>query len=224
MTPFLAAQFYEQYCNFNGIDEFAEEELLLFRSYIIDFFSQDYLEILESSEFHIIYHFDQRWTFSHHGGFIGEGEEEEDEVSWGKDEDLGHAHGGAVGHAHSYSRITTWKEVITSTNMYGFDQIVAISQASLNNYFNTLFTVAQTVKASDYHAALAKWDYEQYFSAAFKPITLRLLSNGKAIIWFHLESGHLKTLRNWLPWSGYVTVVILWVTLIDILKIGRAHV
>lgn len=196
----LAAHFYEHYCNFPGLDEF-DDEMMTFRSYIIDFFSQDYLEILETAEFHVIYHYDQRWSITQHGHFGGEFEEEEDEVSWGKDEELGQAHAGAVGHSHSYSRITTWKEVITSTNMYNFDQIVAISQASLNAHFNSLFNHAQAVKATDYTAALSKWNYDQYFSATFKPITLRLLSNGKAIIWFHLEEGYLKTLRNWLPWS-----------------------
>ena len=86
--------------------------------------------------------------------------------------------------------------------MYGFDQIVAVSQASINTHFSALFELARTAKALDCNASLSKWSYEQYFSATFKPVTIRLLSNGKALVWFHLEEGYLKTLRNWLPWSG----------------------
>lgn len=197
----LAAHLYHHYCSFAGLDELDDDAMHFYAS-LVDFFSADYLEILETSEFHVIYHYDQRWSLtSGSQGNFGEYEEEEEEVSWGKDEDIAHAHGGAGGHAHFAGRVTTWKEVITSTNMFNFDQIVAVSQASLNTYFNSLYLVAQGAKTSDYTSALSKWSYDQYFSATFKPITLRLLSNGKAIVWFHLEEGYLKTLRNWLPWS-----------------------
>lgn len=86
------------------------------------------------------------------------------------------------------------RETIQRTKMCGFDQVVAISQGSLNAQFATLCTSA--------HGILHHWHYKEFFSATFRPLTVRLLSNNRAIVWVHLQGGHLKTLKDLAPWEG----------------------
>ena len=95
----------------------------------------------------------------------------------------------------------SWTEITQKMEMQGFDQIIAITQSGLNAYFRTIFSAAQSSKTDN---LLATWSYDDYFSASFQPINIRLLSHNKAIIWIHLRDGFLKTLRNWLPWAEYV--------------------
>ena len=181
-----AARIFSQFCSFSGIQE---EESFDAADYILEFFRCHYLNFLEHSEHHVIYHHDQRWSIT----LANQSEEivEDDEVFWEKDEHNTSHHSG---------RVTTWKEAITNSNMYGFDQIIALSQTSLNSYFDASFVFAQSAKTPLEHvSALSAWSYEHYFSATFKPITIRLLSEEKAILWFHLEEGHLKMLQNNMP-------------------------
>ena len=96
------------------------------------------------------------------------------------------------------TKVTTWTETIESLELQGFDQIITLSQSAINAYFRTVFTAAQ---ASRTETTLATWAYDSFFSASYQPITIRLLSNNKAIVWVHLQEGHLKTLRNWSPWA-----------------------
>ena len=72
--------------------------------------------------------------------------------------------------------------------MYGFDQIVAVSQGSINVQFSTAA-----------HAIFRTWEFEQSFNATFKPLALHLLSENRAIIWVHITSGKFKTLKDGLP-------------------------
>jgi len=95
--------------------------------------------------------------------------------------------------------VIEWREMITRCNMYGFDQVIAISQSTINAFFQSLWSGGQNQRHNDH--ALVKWRYEEFFNARFKPMTLRLLSNGRAIVWIHLEHGHLKVLKNRLPWN-----------------------
>lgn len=78
--------------------------------------------------------------------------------------------------------------------MFGYDQVVAISQGSINAQFSALCTNIQSI--------FNRWKYEEFFAAAFKPMSIRLLSNNRAIVWVHLHGGHMKTLRDWVPWEG----------------------
>ena len=163
---------------------------------------------METCQYHVIYHHDHRWpkpaaipvgtgsggfTFGDSGGFTTDGWPiggDWDEYSIGGEEEAGGKVTGTL----------EWTEISEKVEMYGFDQIMAISQEGIIADFLALWNTARTSK----DASLVKWSYEEYFEATFKPMTLRLLSNGRAIVWVHLQEGFLKTLRNWLPWSEYV--------------------
>ena len=299
--------------------ESAGEEALRFIQKLVDFFTNDYLDILESAQYHVVYHFDERWP-----KLTGVAEAELDEAeqaaeadaeivedesdSEDEDEDdeeievdesgavrtrelspediaaaeaasiaagavaggaAGAIAGGAVvggtvtggtmsggtlgkgsstsvaGSKPSYSAVAkakakakgecaprvikqgtvtrtaegkailtkrngtvvpyvskaaAVKEVTEKSHCHGFDHISAVSQASLNAWFKSLWT-ASSISKSTTDSLLCRFTYEQYFSTSFQAPTIRLLSDNKVIIWIHLQDGWLKTLKNWSPWS-----------------------
>lgn len=86
------------------------------------------------------------------------------------------------------------RETLQRAKMCGFDQVVAISQDSINTQFITLCSNLQSM----FH----RWNYESFFGASFNPMSIRLLSGNRAIVWVNLQGGHMKTLRDWVPWDG----------------------
>ena len=138
------------------------------------FFSDEYLHILESTRYHIIYSRDARWEQS---GAFSTTQEDADGSWWSLE--LPDTSGASS------------RETIQHSKMYGFDQVTAISQGSLNSQFSTLCATMQTL--------FNRWSYEEFFGATFKPMSLRLLSNNRAIVWVHIQAGHLTTLRDWEP-------------------------
>ncbi|KAH9933125.1 uncharacterized protein BXZ73DRAFT_101094 [Epithele typhae] len=83
------------------------------------------------------------------------------------------------------------RDSIRHTHMYGFDQVAALSHGSLDAHFASLRKSAQGI--------LRQWKHDKFFSATFKPLTVRLLSDNRAIVWVHLKGGALTTLREWVP-------------------------
>ncbi|OSX64959.1 hypothetical protein POSPLADRAFT_1044390 [Postia placenta MAD-698-R-SB12] len=178
---------YNSFCKFAGLEEH-DEIALSYCTTLLEFFTSGYLDIMESVDFHVIYHNDTRWvTVKDDTEFL---------PSWTAD----HETTGAGTVSAGGSAFVRWTETVTTYSMHGFDQITAISQSSINALFASLHEQGLTTKAGEYAAVLSQWAHEEYFSASFKPITVRLLSNGRAIVWIHLEKGHLKTLRNWQLW------------------------
>lgn len=183
-----AARPYNSFCKFAGLEEH-DEIALSYCTTLLEFFTSGYLDIMESVDFHVIYHNDTRWaTVKDDTEFL---------PSWTAD----HETTGAGTVSAGGSAFVRWTETVTTYSMHGFDQITAISQSSINALFASLHEQGLTTKAGEYAAVLSQWAHEEYFSASFKPITVRLLSNGRAIVWIHLEKGHLKTLRNWQLWN-----------------------
>ncbi|CDO76097.1 hypothetical protein BN946_scf184649.g23 [Trametes cinnabarina] len=141
---------------------------------IVDFFSDEYLQILRVARYHIIY--------SHHALVQTVGSVEftgEAEGSWGQIE---------VSDPGPHSGKVPSRDTIQHAKMYGFDQVVAISQDSINAQFSMLS-----------HALFRTWSYSEAFSATFKPLSMQLLTGNRAIVWVHLASGQLKTLRDGKP-------------------------
>jgi hypothetical protein len=87
---------------------------------------------------------------------------------------------------------TWWRDVTTKTDMFEFDQIIAVSQESIDEYFRVLLRTYKNLET---------WSYNTFFNATFGGITVRLLSNERAIIWVDVKQGRFKTLRDWVPWS-----------------------
>ena len=279
-----------QLCQWPGFDQ-TNEEALRFVQKLVDFFTGEYLDVLENAQYNVVYHHDERWPKL---SGVPEAELEEDEVedadaededSESEDEEdeeevikgdvstyqeLGAGHattvegaaavaasaaaGAAAGVAivegaeaaaaagaeagkvarraiaaaeprvirqgtvsrtpegktiltkrngtvvDYVSKAVAVKELTEQTHTHGFDQISAVSQASINAWFKSLWSVSSTSK-STVDSLLARFQYEQYFSTKFQAPTVRLLSNNRAIIWLHLQDGWLKTLKNWTPWS-----------------------
>ncbi|CCM01094.1 uncharacterized protein FIBRA_03142 [Fibroporia radiculosa] len=185
------ARAYHRFCTFPGLDH-ANEVMTSHCTRLLEFFTASYLDILESVDFHVIYHFDARWQIWDTVDVCGSNDSDSDTGDGIESWKL------TVGD-HT-TKHASWVERVTRCATSGFDHVSAISQSSINALFNTLWTLGSTAKITDHTSAVAKWKYEKFFSATFKPMTIRLLSNGRAIVWIHVERGHLKTLRNWLPW------------------------
>ena len=176
----------EQFSEFVGYDVSIDDRFL---HVILEFFDSEYFHLMESSEYHVIYHHDVRWPqlSGITGGNFDVGETEEG--GWEMETY------GEGSHARSKMRITTWREITEQTDMCGFDVVTAISQTAVNSQLYNSWTKAKGQRDA-VDTILAKWSLEDYFAGTFQPITIRLLSNGSAIIWIHLEEGSLKTLRD----------------------------
>ncbi|EMD39997.1 hypothetical protein CERSUDRAFT_112242 [Gelatoporia subvermispora B] len=183
-----SAEVHWKLCKFAGLSLHASETYELAEQFV-DFFKVEYLEILESLEYHIVYKEIEN-VFS----FSGEGDSEIDGGAYYHSVSDGDAAGG-VGGAIVSRKVVTWKEIIAKTSMHGFDQVIALSQASIDAHFAGLWA-SYAGKSGHYAALLAKWQYGEYFSASLKPITVRLLSNNRALISITLESGHSHPLKD----------------------------
>ncbi|KAH9854755.1 hypothetical protein C2E23DRAFT_726184 [Lenzites betulinus] len=168
------ARYHDGLSVYAGIDEEDEE----YRETIIAFFVEEYLEILHGAGYHILYEHDARWESIKKLKF--ESVEDADGSWWSLDS----------GDSNGVSS----RETIQRAKMYGFDQVVAISQGSINTQFTAQWANAS---ATLFHS----WAYEQCFSTVFKAPSIQLLSNDRAIIWVSLASGSLKALRDWAPCS-----------------------
>ncbi|KAH9891709.1 hypothetical protein C8Q73DRAFT_782384 [Cubamyces lactineus] len=156
------------YCGLNH-DEARSDQ---YCSTVVNFFVEDYLQILHEARYHIIYSHDSRWEM------VGKPKPDAGDESEGSWWTIGLGEGGSAAS----------QETIQRTKMYGFDQVVAVSQGSINVQFS----------AASY-AIFRTWEFEQSFSATFKPLALHLLSDNRALIWVHITSGKLKTLKNGAP-------------------------
>ncbi|KAH9934103.1 hypothetical protein B0H21DRAFT_834949 [Amylocystis lapponica] len=159
--------------DFDDSDEFAVTHWTT----IVDFFQTEYLEILESAEYHVVYTRDTRWGQPKPVQSIGR---------WGAD----------PSQSESEKDVKTWKDVTTRTNMFGFDIITAISHSSLHAHFTNLWTRAQSAKSNDYTRHLRNWVLDQSFESTFKAPTVTLLSENKAIVWIHVDQGSMKLLND----------------------------
>jgi len=180
-----AARFSQDLSIFTGLDD-TDSTAVDYVTRLVDFFSVEYLQILETTEYHIIYRIDIRvprepvtdTTYTH-------GVDEFDvsiNGSWAP------IHGGS-----STTSTTTWStELTTRTDMHGFDQIITLTHQSINEQFRALLRTERE---------LLKWNHESFFTTTFGPLNVRLLSNERAIVWVHLEEAQLKTLLHGRPYA-----------------------
>ena len=49
-----------QLCQWSGFDQ-TNEEALRFVQKLVDFFTGEYLDVLENAQYHVVYHHDERW-------------------------------------------------------------------------------------------------------------------------------------------------------------------
>ena len=65
-----------QLCQWPGFDQ-ANEDALRFVQKLVDFFTSEYLDVLEHAQYHVVYHYDERWPKL---SGVPEAELEEDEA------------------------------------------------------------------------------------------------------------------------------------------------
>jgi len=136
----------------------------------------DYFDILTNFGLHYIYTFDETIEIDYHG--IGESD------SWSVDSDDEEAR-----HVREHGSVMIWTERIQKMSLFGFDQVLAISEQSINEMFYSLW-----VKASKSCSGRLRSLYEYkecQFDATLGPLTVHLLTNGKAVIFVNIEEGAL---------------------------------
>ncbi|CCM05147.1 uncharacterized protein FIBRA_07356 [Fibroporia radiculosa] len=145
---------------------------------LLEAFLDEYISVMQTMGRLVIY--DSRWsTTTVYHILNGDSVNEEDFSSWELEQSTT---------GPSSNRFISWKSMITRTEMHGFDQVTAVSQSSINSYFRSLWHVAKTSKKG---GMLYAWSSGP-FSATFKPWTVRILSNRRAIIWINLEALKLE--------------------------------
>ncbi|KAK7694301.1 hypothetical protein QCA50_001483 [Cerrena zonata] len=158
----------------------------------------DYLDILIQFSMHVI----------QIGGvlFVGESysEYETDTAysSWGESSD--HE---SEKHVRAGGEVVVWSQRIEKMNLFGFDQILALSRSSVSSHFFNLHRHASSV-TSGAETALVHWSSDQ-FSAEFNPISVHFLSSGRAVVLINISSGGMAvkketettTFWRWGEWS-----------------------
>lgn len=137
---------------------------------LITFLSLEYLQVLESGGFHF-YRWDSR--SSHNGG-----------------------RGGATDIWTGRTEGEEWStDITTNTDMRGFQQIIVLSQASLDEVYNSYYTK---------YSWMQKYRMGKNFEVEYGALKVRLLSNNRALVFVHIKSGKLRTIRDGKPWDKYV--------------------
>lgn len=73
--------------------------------------------------------------------------------------------------------------ITTSTEMYGFQQIIALSHASLDSIFAAYYRERVWMQHSN----------DDGFDITFRSPKVRLLGGNRALVFIHLDSGILRT-------------------------------
>jgi hypothetical protein len=176
------ARFTEHLSIFPG----AEDELSVrYSDLIIEFIQVQYLDILETFNIHAIYEIDERTPKDDHpyGPIVVPPHIFEPVGPYdGPSEDIDVVFGPILG-----------GEVDIFT---GYEHSSAITQISILTYLKTIWETATKYKHAE---CLRTWAYEDHFTASFGPLTIRLLSNEKAIVWVSIGEGTYKPLDGWKP-------------------------
>ncbi|KAI0367407.1 hypothetical protein BV20DRAFT_1089883 [Pilatotrama ljubarskyi] len=80
------------------------------------------------------------------------------------------------------------RDELRGTHLGGFDQVIAMSQESLNAYMASLYEKAASI--------LKEWRYAGFFRASFKRPRIRLLSDNRAIVFVYIKGGSFAHLDN----------------------------
>ncbi|EKM54028.1 uncharacterized protein PHACADRAFT_257609 [Phanerochaete carnosa HHB-10118-sp] len=187
-----SSRYMQQFSVFEGCVESDEDDLHCM-NHVISFITGEYLNVLENAQYHIIYHFDARWPKI--GSIFDEQQTDEVEIDaeWSRNE--------VTEDGRTASKTAIWRDITQKSDMYGFDQITALSQAAINMYYRSIWTQVQASASTSVAETLVfQWKFEDYFEAEFKPPTVRLREDGRAIVFLHIKRGFLKPLRNWAPY------------------------
>ena len=117
--------------------------------------------------------------------------------------------------ARAAAKTASWRGVAHHSDMYGFDQVIAVSQAAINQEFRSRWVESRSVSTSTStstsstllsrwteslsasttaaaivsNALLWRWTYKKCFEATFQPLSIRLRNDGKAVFFVHICEG-----------------------------------
>lgn len=154
-----------------------EARLVIFRK-IVRFLTIDYFDILVGFNHHYIYRFDEMIEIDYRPLA--------DSDSWDVDSD-----DEEVRHVRERGSVMIWTERIEKMTLFGFDQVLAISEQSINEMFHALWVKAS--RSCDHDDRLRSlYEYKEcQFDATLGPLTVHLLTSGKAIFFINIEEGVL---------------------------------
>ena len=89
------------------------------------------------------------------------------------------------------SDLLAWADYDESMTGAGLDQVLTISEQSINTLFTTLWKTSDSIDGAD---VLARWSYDG-FKASFDAVKARLLPNGRAIVWVNIDEGETAVTR-----------------------------
>jgi hypothetical protein len=136
----------------------------------------DYFDILTNFNLHYIYAFDEKIEIDYHA--VG------DSDSWSVDSDDEEAR-----HIRERGSVMIWTERITKMSLFGFDQVLAISEQSINEMFYTLWVKASKACSGRLRSL---YEYSEWqFDATLGPLNVHLLTSGKAVVFVNIEEGTL---------------------------------
>lgn len=176
----------------------SDQEAIQCRDRITDFISGEYLSVLEKAGYLVVLHHDLR---------LGKPENRPSEDSYRppavppKSKDSSHTTTPA-GKTRPTPNTTTWQDVSQDVGMSGFDQVIALPQAAINDRLHSQWVQSQAGVTND--RFLATWQHKELFHSTFGPIDLRLTGDGKAILRVRLIKGSLKPVRGRAFHSRYV--------------------
>jgi hypothetical protein len=90
--------------------------------------------------------------------------------------------------------------------LYGFDQIISVSEESINAMFVTLWKHARDTKTLQ-DDLLVEWSYEGIFSSTFDAMKVELLSDNQAIVRVSIVDGSM-TLKGYAHFSPLFSLFI----------------
>lgn len=182
-----------QYSSFEGYVD-SDQDATECVNAVVEFISGEYLSILENAQYNIVYQYDVRWPTMH--GLFDQAEHH-DEVESVFDDAEWTGTGFEESGGRMSSRSMVWRDICQHSDMCGFDQITALSQTAVNGHFRSSWMEEKSSSATT--GLLSQWEKPDCFKAVFKPLSIRLRSDGRAIIFVNLEEGYLKPLKNGAP-------------------------
>ena len=82
--------------------------------------------------------------------------------------------------------------IIAKMELFGFDQITALSEEAMNTVFASLYREARSKGHVDY-GRIYEWSKTKLFSATFGGLTVHLLSGNKAVVCINIDKGAVHT-------------------------------
>ena len=174
----LDSQYMYQFSAFS--DDAGEE----YKDPIIDFVSNEYMNILETAQFNTVYDSEQQMDIV---GSKGDSELGSLEVAqwWSMDETK-----------NTGSWDSTWRSITQNNKLNGFHQITALSETSVNAHFQGLWNSGKATPNSD-DRIVYSWELpDGNFSATFTQPVVRLRKDKYCVLYLQLQEGYVTIERR----------------------------